>query len=285
MRSVLFQCLTFSGALWAQNTAPVGIILSADRSFVQFTGIETMLPAAPGMELRPGFHIKTGNGTVRFAFCPEKTAQTLSPGQEIEIPSVHLRQASEIYSDIQQLPFCELPPTSERSLAAVDTSEVLPVSSYPGEKADLLGTVQEAEGLARAGNSAAAAERYRRLAANYPEAAWTRGVIVRHLNESHTPSAGPQGKIFALLIGISKYPKEAPLGDLMFADADAKSFGEFLRSQQGASLPDSQIKLLLDEQATRDGIDSAVNTFVNQAASKENTLILFVASHGHFLKT
>ena len=274
-----------SGALWAQNTAPVGIILAASSSFVQFPGIETSFPAAPGMELRPGFHIKTGNGSVRFAFCPEKTAQTLSPGQEIEIPSAHLRQISGLYGDIQKLPFCELPPAPERLLAALDTSEAPPVFSYRSEKAELLITIQQAEALARGGDPAAAAQQYRRLAADYPEATWTRGVIARYVNDSQTPSAGQQGKIFALLIGISKYPKEAPLGDLMYADSDANSFAEFLRSKQGDSLPDSQIKLVLNEEATRDGIDSAVNTFVNQAASKQNTLILFVASHGHFLRS
>jgi tetratricopeptide (TPR) repeat protein len=145
---------------------------------------------------------------------------------------------------------------------------------------DLLEAIRSAEALAHAGNRSAAADEYRRIASDYPEAVWARGMPVVAQPKL---AKSPPGKTFALLIGISRYPKESPLPNLMYADADAKTFSTLLQTPRGGDIPSSQIKLLLNNEATRDGIDSAVRTFVNQAAGAQNTLILFVAAHGHFL--
>lgn len=256
----------------------MGLILAASDSSVQFPGVETWLTAAPGLALLPGEHIRTGGGTVRFAFCPDRTAQTLLAGHEITIPRSHLPEAPGVFGDIRELAFCDLP--SARQLAR-DGATPNPVPTK-GPKVDLLDTIQRAEVLARSGDRSAAAAEYRRIASDYPEAMWTRGII---LPDKPASATNPTGKTFALLIGISNYPKESPLGNLMYAHADAQSFAEFLQTPKGGSVPANQIKLLLNSEATRDGIDSAVRTFVNQAAGKQNTLILLVAAHGHFLTT
>ena len=280
---VTIAILTSCAALYAQEQAPVGAILAADSSFVQLPGIETEIPAAAGMELRPGYRLKSGAGSIRFAFCPGHTAQTLLPGHELTISASHLPETPGMFAGKQSLPFCELPAGSGQHAAGLGGGQ-LPPAQAAGLKVDLLDTIRRAMALDKVGDGSAAAEEYRRIASDYPDAAWTRGLIVRHLTETPVP-AYSQGKTFALLIGISEYPQESPLGSLQFAHADAESFADFLQSPKGGSVPADQIKLLINAQATRDGIDSAVRTFVDQAAGKQNTLILFIAAHGDFLVT
>jgi tetratricopeptide (TPR) repeat protein len=94
------------------------------------------------------------------------------------------------------------------------------------------------------------------------------------------------GKTYALLVGISRYRHDPPVPSLQFADKDAETFRELLIRPLGGGLdPASQIRLLTNEQATRGAIDDAVKNFAIPNASPENTLILFVAAHGVYLKT
>ena len=279
MRNVI-TCLglVFCSGVHGQDAVPVGIILTASDSLVHFPGVETWITAAPGMELRPDYRLRTNGGTVRFAFCPDRTVLTLLPGHELAIPSSHLGETAGEFGDIGNLASCNLPGLPARRLDGNGASPNRPPSI--GSKVDLLEAIQSAEALSRAGNDPAAADEYRRIASDYPEAVWARGMPI--VDQSRLAKS-PQGKTFALLIGISRYPKESPLANLMYADADAKTFSTFLQTPRGGGIPSSQIKLLLNNEATRDGIDSAVRTFVNQAAGAQNTLILFVAAHGHFL--
>jgi len=94
------------------------------------------------------------------------------------------------------------------------------------------------------------------------------------------------GKTYALLIGISRYAQDPPVTSLQFADKDAETFSDLLESPIGGALgaPD-QIRLLTNEKATRAGIDVAVREMVSQHGTSNNTLIIFVAAHGVYLKT
>jgi tetratricopeptide (TPR) repeat protein len=95
-----------------------------------------------------------------------------------------------------------------------------------------------------------------------------------------------KGKTYALLIGISRYEHDPPVHSLQFADKDAETFKELLTTPVGGGLdPVSQIRLLTNERATQAAIDDAVNNFAIPHASPDNTLILFVAGHGVYLKT
>jgi tetratricopeptide (TPR) repeat protein len=94
------------------------------------------------------------------------------------------------------------------------------------------------------------------------------------------------GKTYALLIGISRYQHDPPVASLQFADKDAETFRDLLTKPVGGGLdPDTQIDLLTNERATREAIDDAVKNFAIPHASPDNTLILFVAAHGVYLKT
>lgn len=276
----LAAMLTASAALRAQ-TGAVGMILAADSSFVQLPGIETQIAAEPGMELKPGYRLRAGNGTVRFAFCPAGTEQTLLAGHELAIPRLTLPDTPGLFAGVRKLSFCVLPAAQQDDPSGLG-SGFAPAEPTAGVKADLLVATRRAVALDNEGNHAAASEQYRKIAADYPGAMWTRGVSVsRNLPEA----PGLEGRTYALLIGISEYPKESPVTSLRYAHADAEAFAEFLRSPKGGSVPEEQIKLLTNAQATRDGIDSAVRNFVDRGAGKHNTLILFVAGHADFLIT
>lgn len=263
----------------AADSPIVGIVLSAENAFVQIPGRETAFAAATGMELRPGYRIRTERGNVRFAFCPGRVAVTLGPQREIVIPDSAL--PADLLSDSQRLSFCDFPAVAEPGLATVrGVTQAAPTAPPPTvPKADLLGSIARARGFELAGESAAAAVEYHRIAAEYPAATWTRGVRVPIAASPRMPPAAAGGKTFALLIGISQYPPESPLPSLQFADADAKAFAEFLESAKGGGVPKEQIRLLLNGEATRDRIDSSVNGFVAQAAGRQNTLVLFIAAH------
>jgi tetratricopeptide (TPR) repeat protein len=93
------------------------------------------------------------------------------------------------------------------------------------------------------------------------------------------------GKVYALLIGISRYQNDPPVPSLQFADKDAETFRDLLASPVGGGLDEaSQIRLLTNEKATQAAIVDAVENFAVPNASPENTLILFVAAHGVYLK-
>jgi tetratricopeptide (TPR) repeat protein len=205
-------------------------------------------------------------------FCPDSVALTLQSNREVIVPPSHLPNRPGLFGDVQHLPTCELPPPRNSSASDLPSVPAQPA----GEKADILDTLGQAATMVRAGNASEAAVEYQRIASDYPEAAWARGFI-----RNTTSSAGsPGGKTYALLIGISKYPPEQKVQSLQFARADAQTFADFLITPRGGAVPGDQIEMLLDGKATRDGIDSAVKTFVDKAASDKNTLILFVASHG-----
>jgi len=94
------------------------------------------------------------------------------------------------------------------------------------------------------------------------------------------------GKTYALLIGVSKYEQDPPVTSLQFADKDAQTFAALLQSPIGGGLENqSQIRLLTNESATRAAVDAAVRELATLHGTANNTLIIFVAAHGVYLKT
>lgn len=137
------------------------------------------------------------------------------------------------------------------------------------------------------------------------EATWTRDVITRlnrmriaqaELGSDDSGSGGvtvepvvgrfdpSKGKTYALLIGISKYGSKR-INPLHWADKDAETFRDYLTSSRGGKLSADQVQLLLNESATRDGIEKAISDLVRGKANRNNTLIIFVAAHGALLCT
>lgn len=83
--------------------------------------------------------------------------------------------------------------------------------------------------------------------------------------------------IWAVVVGISKYNERSL--ELRYANKDAQSFYGFLKSPQGGAVPDKQIDLLLDRNATRADIIQAINTKLRMAYD-EDVVVIFIACHG-----
>lgn len=85
-------------------------------------------------------------------------------------------------------------------------------------------------------------------------------------------------KIWSVVVGVSTYEH---MPALRYTDDDAYRFFAFLKSPEGGALSSEQVKILIDEDATRNNILSALRETLLKA--DENDVILFYYS-GHGLE-
>ena len=86
------------------------------------------------------------------------------------------------------------------------------------------------------------------------------------------------GRLWVIAIGVSKYQDPA-IPSLRYADADAQEVYKYFRDTFG--LPDSQIFLRVNEQATLREVKSLLGTqIVARASDSRDTVILYFAGHG-----
>ncbi|MCX7737155.1 MAG: caspase family protein [Candidatus Kapabacteria bacterium] len=91
-----------------------------------------------------------------------------------------------------------------------------------------------------------------------------------------TDIEGEKSKIWAIVVGISKYNHNK---SLRYTKDDAYRFYAFLKSPEGGALPDKQIKLLIDEDATKQKILSSMRQIYSQAG-KNDVIMMYFAGHG-----
>ncbi|HLG16685.1 MAG TPA: tetratricopeptide repeat protein [Blastocatellia bacterium] len=92
---------------------------------------------------------------------------------------------------------------------------------------------------------------------------------------SSSPPTEPQ--IFALVVGVSKYPRLPGGQQLQFADRDAASFAEAIRNR----VPDaSNVKLLTGANATAGAIKAALGNWLARSASENDIVLVFFSGHG-----
>ncbi|MCF8243531.1 MAG: caspase family protein [Saprospiraceae bacterium] len=84
--------------------------------------------------------------------------------------------------------------------------------------------------------------------------------------------------IRAVVIGISDY-REPLIPDLRFADRDAEAFANWLRSPQGLALPDSSIRLLINQQATTAQMIVNLDWLIEASKPGDRAFIYF-SGHG-----
>ena len=83
-------------------------------------------------------------------------------------------------------------------------------------------------------------------------------------------------KIWAVIVGVSRYTHMPVLN---YSDDDAYRIYAFLKSPEGGALKDDQIRILIDEEATRDGILEAMqHTFYR--ADENDVVMLYFSGHG-----
>lgn len=85
-----------------------------------------------------------------------------------------------------------------------------------------------------------------------------------------------QGKVYAVLVGIARYNH---MRSLKFTDDDAYRLHGFLKSPEGGALPDDQINVLIDEDATKEAILNTL-TSVAKKANKNDVIIFYFSGHG-----
>jgi hypothetical protein len=100
----------------------------------------------------------------------------------------------------------------------------------------------------------------------------------RNFRIIYNPMMGIQK--WAVVIGISQYQHvDRGIVPLRYADADAKAFYDFLKSPNSGGFPTANMKLLMNEDATKANIERAINVFLAKAIEKDIVIIYF-SGHG-----
>ena len=90
----------------------------------------------------------------------------------------------------------------------------------------------------------------------------------------------PDGKTFALVVGISKYQKLPQDLWLQYPDLDAKALSQHLASPRGGAVPADQMLMLTNEQATTTALRNGLQTFLKARPGKNDTVYILIAGHG-----
>jgi hypothetical protein len=88
----------------------------------------------------------------------------------------------------------------------------------------------------------------------------------------------PDVKIWSVVVGVGRY---TTMPVLKYSDDDAYQFYAFLKSPEGGALPDNQVRVLVDEDATRANILATMKQVIMRA--DENDVVIFYFS-GHGLE-
>lgn len=93
------------------------------------------------------------------------------------------------------------------------------------------------------------------------------------------PEAAPAYQTWALLVGVSKY--QAPqVTSLKYPATDAAGIRDALIDKKLGNVPAQHVKLLTDDQATRENILGAVDDFLKPNVKQGDHVIIFLAGHG-----
>lgn len=83
---------------------------------------------------------------------------------------------------------------------------------------------------------------------------------------------------WAVVIGVSRY-QDSRIAGLRYASEDARAFYDLLVSQQAGGYAPARVKLLLDSEATVQGIRNALFNWLKQAL-EEDMVTIYFAGHG-----
>lgn len=114
-------------------------------------------------------------------------------------------------------------------------------------------------------------------------AVWVNGHVMHELSAEEAMPNNPvrvevtRGvKIYAVIVGVGRY---TAMPSLRYTDDDAYRFYSFLKSPEGGALPDDQIVVLVDENATRENILRAMRQYFLKA-DKNDVILFFFSGHG-----
>jgi tetratricopeptide (TPR) repeat protein len=293
---------------------PVGLILNAANGKVLRSNTETELAARSGDILFSGDALRSTDSPANFLYCPAKASQSLDPAGQVLLDTKQIKVKTGKLEPPKPVNACFLPQLVRVAVAsqqhygvsmtrglAQPEGDVIPFDQLspdvrtqiaPFEAAlktnpdDASALVQEAAVFDREKLDANSLAAYRKIAALWKDATWVRGRIFE-LEESLATQAALKAaqvsvdaKTYALMIGISKYQKIPKEQWLQYADADAKTFAQYMSSMRAGGVPDNQMVVLTDEQATTAAIRNAFDTFLRQRAGKKDTIFILISAHG-----
>lgn len=94
----------------------------------------------------------------------------------------------------------------------------------------------------------------------------------------HPDGSGSEPKTYAVVIGISSYQSPA-VPALQYADKDARLFAAFLQSKAGGNLPESQLKVLTNGQATLAAVYDALD-WLKRVCRENDLAYVYFSGHG-----
>lgn len=86
----------------------------------------------------------------------------------------------------------------------------------------------------------------------------------------------PEVKIWAVVVGVGRY---SSMPVLKYSDDDAYQYYAFLKSPEGGALPDKQVKVLVDEDATRTNILQTLRQVLLKADDND-VIVFYFSGHG-----
>ena len=307
-------------ALAAQEAAeaPLALILTGGGAKILRSGSELPLTAKPGDILFSGDALRSEGGSVIFLACTGSTEQALSPDGDVLFEARGPKLRAGRYVDQKPAAGCFLPAlprfviASQQHADAAVAREMSPeagpqtleerLRQLPGESraqaASELAALDKTPGLnpgvahlARAqvfekyGLKAGSADEMRKVVEIWPDAGWARSrlfVLVEEAARSRgvaIPQSRSEGQTYALLVGISNF-KDSNITPLSFAHLDAIELANLLKSPRAGAIPEENVVVLTNQAATRSAIQSAIETHLKARAGKNDTVLLFIASHG-----
>ncbi len=100
--------------------------------------------------------------------------------------------------------------------------------------------------------------------------------IAAQISEVAKTEAAFSMKVWAVVIGISSY---SHMPALKYTDDDAYRMYAFFKSPEGGALKDEQIRILIDEEATRENILQTMQGIYSQAGPND-LIVLYFSGHG-----
>lgn len=92
------------------------------------------------------------------------------------------------------------------------------------------------------------------------------------------PNKPVNGKTYAIIVGITNY-QNAAVKSLDYADKDAVLFAAYLKSKAGGAVPEEQIKLFTNEEASIAAIYQALD-WIKEQTTKDDLVYFYFSGHG-----
>ncbi|HXB73220.1 MAG TPA: tetratricopeptide repeat protein [Candidatus Acidoferrales bacterium] len=239
-----------------------------------------LLFEARGPKLRAGKIADTKPAT--GCFLPPMS-RAIVASQQHAGAAMAIEASREIVSQTFQQRLQQLPDAQRSQLGAALAPIDAALSSNPN---DAVRRLERAAALDSAGLAFDAAEEMKQVSNIWPDAGWAKSrlFVLEEKGGKNAAAAKPpepevEGNTYALLVGISSF-QDTSIPSLNFAHADAIELARLLKSPRAGAIPDDNVVTLTNEKATRGAIQSAIETQLKGRAGKNDTILLFIASHG-----